>query len=165
MNYKTGFPDLTRWFQVMGIPRWRGHCLTACHSNIVPLNIKLFTKYLRRHPSKHSHQKTTWKAFQMPPRAIKHQLTCPIELTSGSFLIGRRSILVIPRNRLVIRAMFTLYWRGFCSGTVWTRLPKLPRFNPDHITIALSNPNCSQLLRQFTNEQFRCNFQTIMYSE
>ena len=35
----------------------------------------------------------------MPPRAIKHQLTCPIELTSGSFLIGRRGILVIPRNR------------------------------------------------------------------
>ena len=36
----------------------------------------------------------------MPPRAIKHQLACPIELTSGSFLIGRRGILVIPRNRL-----------------------------------------------------------------
>ena len=50
----------------------------------------------------HSHQKTTWKAFPMPPRAIKHQLTCPIELTSGSFLIGRRGILVIPRNRLVM---------------------------------------------------------------
>ena len=39
----------------------------------------------------------------MPPRAIKRQLTCPIELTSGSFLIGRRGILVIPRNRLVIQ--------------------------------------------------------------
>ena len=37
----------------------------------------------------------------MPPRAIKHQLTCPIKLTSGSFLIGRRGILVIPRNRLI----------------------------------------------------------------
>ena len=35
----------------------------------------------------------------MPPRAIKHQLTCPIELTSGGFLT---SILVIPRNRLVV---------------------------------------------------------------
>ena len=34
----------------------------------------------------------------MPPRAIKHELTCPFELTSGSFLIGRRRILVIPRN-------------------------------------------------------------------
>ena len=44
----------------------------------------------------YSHQKTTWKAFQMPPRAIKHQLTCQIELTSGSSLIGRRGILVIP---------------------------------------------------------------------
>ena len=49
----------------------------------------------------YSHQKTTWKAFQMPQRAIKHQLTCPIELASGSFLIGRRGILVIPRNRTV----------------------------------------------------------------
>ena len=48
----------------------------------------------------YSHQKTTWKAFQMPPRAIKHQLTCLIELTSGSFLIGRRGILAIPRNHL-----------------------------------------------------------------
>ena len=37
----------------------------------------------------------------MVPRAVKHQLTCPIELTSDSFLIGRRDILVIPRNHLV----------------------------------------------------------------
>ena len=37
----------------------------------------------------------------MPPRAIKHQLTCPFELTSGSFLIGRIGNLVIPRNRMV----------------------------------------------------------------
>ena len=36
----------------------------------------------------------------MPLRAIKHQLTCPFERTSGSFLIGRRRILVIPRNHL-----------------------------------------------------------------
>ena len=38
----------------------------------------------------------------MPPRVIKLQLTCPLELTSGSFLIGRRRILVIPRNHLVL---------------------------------------------------------------
>ena len=37
----------------------------------------------------------------MPSSAIKHQLTCPFEITSGSFLIGRRRILVIPRNHLV----------------------------------------------------------------
>ena len=37
----------------------------------------------------------------MSLRAIKHQLTCPFELTSSSFLIGRRRILVIPRNHLV----------------------------------------------------------------
>ena len=36
----------------------------------------------------------------MPPRTIKHQLTCPFELTSGSFLIGRIRILVIPKNHL-----------------------------------------------------------------
>ena len=59
------------------------------------------------------HQKTTWKAFQMPPRAIKHQLTCPIELTSGSFLIGRRDILFIPRNRLEWRRK-TLYNCKWC---------------------------------------------------
>ena len=37
----------------------------------------------------------------MPPRVIKYQLTCPLEFTFGSFLIGRRRILVIPRNHLV----------------------------------------------------------------
>ena len=31
-------------FQVMGIPRGGGHCLTVIYSNIVPLNTKLFTK-------------------------------------------------------------------------------------------------------------------------
>ena len=36
----------------------------------------------------------------MPSKAIKHQLTCPFEITSGSFLIGRRRILLIPRNHL-----------------------------------------------------------------
>ena len=51
----------------------------------------------------YSHQKTTWKALQMPPRAIKHELTRPNELTSGSFLIGRRGISDVPRNRLVVQ--------------------------------------------------------------
>ena len=37
----------------------------------------------------------------MPPRTIKQHLTCSFEITSGSFLIGRRRILVIPRNQLV----------------------------------------------------------------
>ena len=36
----------------------------------------------------------------MPLKAIKSQLTCPFEITFGSFLIGRRRILVIPRNHL-----------------------------------------------------------------
>ena len=40
------------------------------------------------------------KSFLDAPRAIKRQLTCPIEFTSGSSLIGRNGILVIPRNHL-----------------------------------------------------------------
>ena len=50
----------------------------------------------------------------MPPTAIKHQLTCPIELTSGSFLIGRRGVLVIPRNCLALHNQITqlfIYFR------------------------------------------------------
>ena len=43
---------LSRWFQVMGIPRKGGQCLAVIYSNIVALNTKLFTRYLRRHPSK-----------------------------------------------------------------------------------------------------------------
>ena len=43
----------------------------------------------------------------MTPRALKHQLTCPFEITSGSFLIGRRHILVIPRNHLVEQTRLT----------------------------------------------------------
>ena len=53
-------------------------------------------------PVKRLTPKVTWKAFQVPPRAIKHQLTCPFELTSGSFLTGSWRILVIPRNHLDI---------------------------------------------------------------
>ena len=32
----------------------------------------------------------------MPPRAIEHQLTCPFEITSGSFLIGGRRFWSFP---------------------------------------------------------------------
>ena len=53
----------TRRFQVIGIPRWSGHCLTVIYSNIIPLNTKLFTKYLRRHPSKHIRTKDHLKSF------------------------------------------------------------------------------------------------------
>ena len=38
----------------------------------------------------------------MPLRAIKHQLTCSIEFTSGSSMINRNGILVISRNHLVL---------------------------------------------------------------
>ena len=68
--------------------------MTVIYSNV---NAKHSTKYLRRHPSKHI---LTKKLLQVPPRAIKHQLTCPFELTSDSFLIGRIGNLVFPKNRL-----------------------------------------------------------------
>ena len=68
------------------------------------------------------HQKTTWKASQMPPRVIKHQLTCPIEFTSGSFLIGGRGILVIPRNHLVRQSK----WNVSLSGCRGFYMPELP---------------------------------------
>ena len=71
----------------------------------------------------YSHQKTTWKAFQMPPRAIKHQLTCPIELTSGSFLIGRRGVLVIPRNRLIPSVEKVAFFGRPGRFGLWTCLP------------------------------------------
>ena len=84
-------------------PRKGGQCLAIIYSNIVALNTRLFTRYVRRHPSKKIITKSYVKAFQMPPRAIEPQLICPFELTSGSFLIGRRRILVIPKNHLVGR--------------------------------------------------------------
>ena len=56
--------QLPRWFQVMGIPRKSGQCLAVIYSNIVALNTWLFTRYVRRHPSKKiNYRKVTWKAF------------------------------------------------------------------------------------------------------
>ena len=42
----------TRWFQIMEIPKIGGQCLAVIYSNIVVLNTKLFTRYVRTHPSK-----------------------------------------------------------------------------------------------------------------
>ena len=42
----------TRRFQDMGIPRKGGQCLAVIYSNIVALNTKIFSRYVRRHPSK-----------------------------------------------------------------------------------------------------------------
>ena len=88
----------------MGIPRKGGQCLAVVYSNIVAFNTRLFTRYVRRHPSeKINTKKVPRKTLQMPPRTIKHQLTCPFKLTSGSFLIGRGRTLVIPKNHLRLR--------------------------------------------------------------
>ena len=51
----------------------------------------------------------------MPPRAIKHHLTCPFEIISSSVLIGRRRILVIPRNRLVGK-IIKLFFNDFLGN-------------------------------------------------
>ena len=50
-------PPMYSWYppDVLNIPRCTEHTLyrVVIYSNIVPLNTKLFTKYMRRHPSKH----------------------------------------------------------------------------------------------------------------
>ena len=84
----------------MGIPIIGGQCLAVNLSAVAVLNTKLFAWYLGTHPGKN-----TWKVFQMSPRAIKRQLTRPFKLTSGSSLIGRMIILVIPRNHLVSKKL------------------------------------------------------------
>ena len=94
------------------------------------VNTKFFTKYLRRHPSKHIRTKNHLKSFPDASKSQKHQLTCPIELTSGSFLIGRRGILVIPRNRLV---RVLLYCVGFTRARYGTTL-ELHSSKLDHFT-------------------------------
>ena len=71
------------------------HALSSCQSSFSFILISLLYSFPITFRPGPVHR----LAFQMPPRAIKHQLTCPIELTSGSFLIGRRGILAIPRNR------------------------------------------------------------------
>ena len=84
----------------MGIPRKGGQWLSVIYLNIVPLIIQNFTKYLKTHPSEHIHtKKSPEKLFTSI--SLENQLTCPIEFTSGSSLIGRNGILVIPRNHLV----------------------------------------------------------------
>ena len=58
------FASMTsRWFQVMGIPRKGGQCLAVIHSNIVALNTRLLTRYVRRHPSKSLTPKRYLKSF------------------------------------------------------------------------------------------------------
>ena len=56
-------------------------------------HIEVFNIYFKRLLSISSS-----KAFHLPLRAIKHQLNCLLELTSGSSLTDRRDILVIPIN-------------------------------------------------------------------
>ena len=54
----------------------------------------------------YSHQKTTWKAFQMPPRAIKHQLTCPIELIPAVFWLAGEALWSFPGIVWLVQFIF-----------------------------------------------------------
>ena len=97
--------DLQSFYQVIPNhwnPQMRRTLFDGYLFKIVPSNTKLFTKYLRRHPSKHIRTKNYLKSFPDASKSHKTStITFPIELTSGSFLIGRRGILVIPWDRLV----------------------------------------------------------------
>ena len=49
-------------------PEIGGQCLAVIYPNIVALNTRLSTRYVRRHPSKKINAKTLpEKPFQMPP--------------------------------------------------------------------------------------------------
>ena len=87
-------PLQPRWFQVMGSPRKGGQCLAVIYSNIVALNTRLFSRYVRLTP------KSYLKSFIDASMSHKTLVICAFELACGSFLIGRRRNLVIPRNHL-----------------------------------------------------------------
>ena len=42
----------SRWFQIMGIAKRSGHCLTRIYSNLSKLNVKRFITYLKSIPNK-----------------------------------------------------------------------------------------------------------------
>ena len=114
----------------MGIPRKGGQCLAVIYSNIVALNTRLFSRSVRRQPSKKINtKKLPEMLFGMPPRAINHQLSCPFELASGSFLIGRRRILVIPRDHLVTDYV-KMYQQQYEQENVWKLGHNINQFPP-----------------------------------
>ena len=81
----------------------------------------------------------------MPPTAIKHQLTCPFELTSGNFLIGRKRILVILRNHVVE-----------CSSTCSNRVNQAA---DSHLFIGHSEfitVQCKRILNRANNNEIKC---------
>ena len=73
-------------------------------------------------PVKRLTPKSYLKSFSDAPKSHKHQLTCPLEITSGSFLIGRRRILVIPWNHLVTTIIITTCQTSLHGSLVWAVL-------------------------------------------
>ena len=66
--------------------------MAVTYSNMATSDTKIFAKYLKTHLNKQINtKKPIGKAFQMPLRAIKYQLTCQFTLTSVSSLIGRKA--------------------------------------------------------------------------
>ena len=54
-NFRVSPVLVVLWFQVIpghGNPQKGGQCLVVIYSNIVALNTRLFTRYVKRHPSK-----------------------------------------------------------------------------------------------------------------
>ena len=70
------------------------------------------------------------------------ELTCPFELTSGSFLIGRRHNLVIPRNHLECEGFqggLLDFWNGGAHMKQFSQIPQ----KSDHF---LKDPKYSAVL-------------------
>ena len=59
---------------------------------------QIFTKYLSRHPSKHIRTKKTPEKLSRCPKSHKTTTNLSDRAYFREFLIGRRGILVIPRN-------------------------------------------------------------------
>ena len=58
----------------------------------------------------------------MPLGAVKHQLSCPFELTSNNSLIGMNGILVIPGNlktkNFVLQLIFSIMYCA-CEAAIF----------------------------------------------
>ena len=84
------------------------------HSNIVALNTRLSTRYVRRHPSEKINTKSHLKSFLDTSESHETSANFPFQIAFGSFLTGRRGMLVIPRNHLV-SDVFILGFSSECN--------------------------------------------------
>ena len=91
-------PHTARWFQIMGIAKRAGQCLTGIYSNLDELNIKIFIKFSRSVPGKLI--KTKKPPFHKSLYKSFHQLTRPFATASNSSLVGWNGIWWFPGNQL-----------------------------------------------------------------